>query len=64
MKTKAMLVVSALLASSLVAAQPSTYYLWKHKTTGQTMCEPDADANWVKVAGPYEDSNCRILAKQ
>ncbi|MDQ6680418.1 MAG: hypothetical protein M3Y67_05575 [Pseudomonadota bacterium] len=45
-------------------ARPSSYVLWKHKTTGQTMCEPDADANWIKLSGPYEDSNCRILVKQ
>lgn len=43
-------------------AQPSEYYVWKHKTTGKTMCDPEPPGrDWVKVSGPYEDSNCKVL---
>lgn len=45
------------------AAQPSAYFLWKNVKTGQTMCEPQADQNWTKVSGPYEDVQCKVLAK-
>lgn len=63
MKRKLILIIAASLLSGLALAQPSEYYLWKHKTNGKTMCNPDApDANWVKVSGPYEDSNCSIAA--
>ena len=42
-------------------AQPSLYFVGKHKTTGKTMCNPEAvDANWEKVSGPYSDANCSI----
>lgn len=67
MKPKLTLTVAATaaaLACAVATAQPSSYFLWKNKTTGQTMCETDADANWVKVSGPYEDPNCRFLIKQ
>lgn len=43
-------------------AQPSEYYLWKHKTNGKTMCDPEPPGrDWTKVSGPYEDSNCKVL---
>jgi hypothetical protein len=62
MKRKLILILAATLLSGLAIAQPSEYYLWKHKSTSKTMCNPDApDANWVKVSGPYEHSNCSIL---
>ena len=52
---------AGLMLSGLSIAQPSTYFLWKHKTSGQTLCNPDApDANWIKSAGPFEDANCTI----
>lgn len=59
-------ILTSALALALLAgpalAQPSEYYLWKHKTSGQTMCNPDAPSkDWVKLSGPYEDSNCSIL---
>ena len=62
--SKLTLLASALLLCTLATAQPSEYFLWKHKTNGKSMCEPDADANWIKVSGPYEDANCRILIKK
>ena len=44
-----LLVLSAALAGSVVA-QPSVYYLFKHKVTGKTICEPDApDAAYEKA---------------
>lgn len=52
------------MACGIAAAQPGVYYLWKHNTTGQTMCEPEADKNWTKVSGPYEDPNCQFPTKQ
>jgi hypothetical protein len=52
----------AVLAGGVVA-QPSAYFLWKHKTNGKTMCEPDADPKqWTQVSGPYEDVHCKQLA--
>lgn len=52
-------------ASALAIAQPSAYFIWKHKTSGKTMCEPQApDNNWVRVSGPYSDPNCTQLDKQ
>ena len=59
--------VAAALACAVAAggafAQPSAYFLWKHKTSGKTMCEPDADPKqWTQVSGPYEDVHCKTLA--
>jgi hypothetical protein len=63
MKLRLILAVSAVLLSSLAVAQPSTYFLWKNKTTNATVCEPQMDeAQWVQQSGPYEDSNCKFLA--
>lgn len=57
--------LSSLALSSLATAQPSIYFLWKHKTTGQTLCNPDApDANWVKTGGPFQDANCTVPEPQ
>ena len=64
MKLKLTLAAAALALAGIAGtatAQPSLYYVWKHKTTGKTMCNPEAvDANWVKVSGPYSDANCSI----
>ena len=61
MKRKFLTVLAVALASGLALAQPSVYYLWKHKTSGKTVCEPEApDANWIKHAGPFEDPNCKF----
>lgn len=61
MKLTSMILAAALMLSGVAIAQPSIYFLWKHKTSGQTVCNPDApDANWVKVGGPFQDSNCTI----
>lgn len=65
MKRKFILLVAATLLSSLAVGQPSTYFLWKHKTNGKTMCNPEApDAHWIKAGGPFEDSNCTIKQLQ
>lgn len=59
------LLLAGLVAAGAAFAQPSLYFVWKHKQTGQQMCEPQAaDANWIKVAGPYSDPNCSIPEKQ
>ena len=61
MKRKFFTLLAAALLSSLALAQPSVYFLWKHKTSGQTVCEPQApDAHWLKAAGPFEDPNCKF----
>jgi hypothetical protein len=62
-------ILTAALALGFVAgaaiAQPSEYFLWKHKTNGQSMCNPDAPGrDWVKQSGPYEDPNCKIKLPQ
>lgn len=63
MKFRLAMLAATLALSTAALAQPGAYFVWKHKTTGQTMCEPEADANWIKVSGPYEDSNCKIATK-
>lgn len=61
MKLKSILAISALLTASLVSAQPSGYYIWKNKLTGEKVCEPTMSADkWVRESGPYEDSNCKF----
>jgi hypothetical protein len=62
MKRILTLALAGVLLAGTAIAQPGEYYLWKHKTNNKTMCNPDQpDANWIKVSGPYEDSNCKIL---
>ncbi|MEF7616750.1 hypothetical protein V4F39_22740 [Aquincola sp. MAHUQ-54] len=49
------------LAGTAAVAQPSIYYLWKNKTSGAKMCEPQAPGpGWEKVGGPFSDENCSI----
>ena len=62
MKLKLALVATSFLMSSLAIAQPSVYFLYKHKTTGQTMCNTQApdNTNWVEVSGPFEDASCTV----
>ena len=53
------------LSCASVLAQPSIYYLWKHKDSAQTKCEPEApSAAWTKVGGPFQDPNCKIPMPQ
>ena len=60
MTRKFAFVLAAALACGAALSQPSTYFLWKH-TSGKTMCNPDSPGSgWVKVGGPFEDSNCSI----
>lgn len=55
----------AAVTTTLAIAQPSQYFLWQNKKTGQKVCEPQAiDADWVKLSGPYEDPNCSIKSKE
>lgn len=55
--------MAVILAAAGAWAQPSAYFVWKHKLSGKTMCEPDADgAQWTKVSGPYDDSHCKQLS--
>ena len=63
---KRLAAVTAMLALCGIAwAQPSQYYLWQNKKTGTKACEPQAaSADWVKLSGPYEDSNCTIAVKE
>lgn len=61
MKLKSIVAIAGLVAASVVGAQPSGYYVWKNKTTGEKVCEPDMAADkWVRESGPYEDSNCKF----
>ncbi|NUZ04549.1 hypothetical protein [Piscinibacter koreensis] len=65
MKLKSSIAAIGLMLAGVAFAQPSIYYLWKNNATGKTMCNPDAPAaGWVKVGGPFEDSNCTIKAPQ
>jgi len=60
-KLKITLAAASLLLAGLAIAQPSEYYLWKNKSSGETVCEPDMPAaQWTKQSGPYEDPNCKI----
>jgi hypothetical protein len=53
------------LACTAALAQPSIYYLWKHNSTGQTKCEPEApSAAWTKASGPFQDPNCKTPMPQ
>ena len=61
MKIQLCIASAALCLATVAIAQPSEYYVWKNKTTGAKMCEPDMPAaQWVKESGPYEDSNCKF----
>jgi len=61
------ILISALalaLAAGNVLAQPSEYYVWQQKGTGKTLCDPEPPGkDWVKLSGPYEDSDCKVLRK-
>jgi hypothetical protein len=61
LRPAALVAAAALGLSALAAhAQPSAYFVWKHKTNGKTMCEPDADpTQWTRMAGPFQDSHCK-----
>jgi hypothetical protein len=46
-----------------VWAQPSVYYLFEQKSTGNVICEPQApNESWTRVhgSGAFEDANCSI----
>jgi hypothetical protein len=59
-----LLLLAAALAGTAIA-QPSVYYLFKHKVSGKTICEPEApDSNWIKVGGAFQDPNCTIPQPQ
>jgi hypothetical protein len=65
MQRKIALFLSATLLAAAAFAQPSLYYLWKNKKTGEQICDPQAaDDSWVKVSGPYSDPNCKVPEKQ
>jgi hypothetical protein len=51
------------LVASAAFAQPSQYWVWRDNATGETKCDPESPGKkWVKVSGPFEDSNCTIAA--
>jgi len=61
MKFKLTVAAASLLLAGLAFAQPTEYYVWKNKASGQTVCEPDMPADaWTKESGPYEDPVCKI----
>jgi hypothetical protein len=61
MKLKLTLAAASILMAGLAIAQPSEYYVWKNKGSGQTVCWPEMPADkWIKLSGPYEDPNCKI----
>jgi hypothetical protein len=61
MKAKLIAVTAALALCGLAFAQPSEYYLWQNKKTGEKVCDPQAaSADWVKLSGPYEDPSCSV----
>jgi hypothetical protein len=57
-----MVMTAALIAAVPAAwAQPSIYYLFEQKGTGNKICEPQApDESWIRVGGPFLDVNCTI----
>lgn len=66
MHRKLLLIAAFGLAFTLpLAAQPSLYYKYQHKTTKAIVCEPDAPGkDWVRIAGPFQDPDCKMPEKQ
>ena len=65
MKAKLFAATTALALCGLAWAQPSQYYVWQNKKTKEKICEPQAaNADWVKLSGPYEDPSCSIPIKE
>ncbi|GHU30199.1 hypothetical protein AGMMS50256_16650 [Betaproteobacteria bacterium] len=66
MRFIAMIVATAVLSAVPVAwAQPSIYYLFEQKSTGNTICEPQApNESWVQIGGPFEDLQCTIAIEE
>lgn len=50
---------------STAQAQPSGgYYLFKHKQSGEVVCfQGRINAEWDRLSGPYQDSECKIAEK-
>lgn len=52
--------LAALVAATL-SAQPSIYFKWQNKSTQAVVCEPDSPGkDWVRIAGPFEDPDCKF----
>lgn len=61
MKINVTLAAALIALASVASAQPSNYFVWVNKATGQKVCEPDMPADkWTRESGPYEDENCKF----
>lgn len=57
--------IFGLLIGSTALAQPSGgFYLLKDKDSGQVLCSQNPiSPDWVRQAGPFQDSACKIEQK-
>jgi hypothetical protein len=64
MKARFIAVACALALGGVAMAQPSQYFWWQNKKTGEKVCDPQAaSADWVQLSGPYEDPSCSVPVK-
>ena len=64
MKAKLIAIACALALCGVAMAQPSQYFWWQNKKTGEKVCDPQAASpDWVQLSGPYEDPSCSIPIK-
>jgi hypothetical protein len=57
--------VCALLLGGTALAQPSGgFYIFKNRESGKTVCSQNPiSPDWVQVAGPFKDQDCKIDQK-
>jgi hypothetical protein len=48
-----------LMLSSAGLAVGASYWIWKSKLDGRTTCQQVMQGEWIKVDGPFRDSQCK-----
>jgi hypothetical protein len=49
----------ALILSSAGFALSAPYWIWKSNLDGRTTCQQVMQGEWVKIDGPFRDSQCK-----
>lgn len=59
MKTKRLVLLLVALVVLPGFAAPASWYKWRSKLTGKTVCAQVMQGEWVIAAGPFKDARCK-----
>lgn len=59
MKKKHLFPLLLVSVTAISMAAPASWYKWRSKLTGKTVCAQVMQGEWEIAAGPFKDAQCR-----